>query len=95
MGLIDSTMFFADGMAPKPDPSGLQEVIGGLGVYPHECLLIGDSHRDIECAKRGGTWSGAALWASVEPELVIALQPEFLWKSVGDVAETLNLESVG
>ena len=95
VGLIDSTMFFADGMAPKPDPSGLQEVIGGLGVCPHECLFIGDSHRDIECAKRGGTWSGAALWASVEPELVIALQPEFLWKSVGDVAETLNLESVG
>ena len=95
VGLIDSAMFFAEGMAPKPDPSGLQEVIGGLGVCPHECLFIGDSHRDIECAKRGGTWSGAALWAAVEPELVIALQPEFLWKSVGDVAETLNLESVG
>ena len=35
-----------------------------------------------------------ALWGSVEPELVIALQPEFLWRKVGDVVETLNLESV-
>ena len=94
VGFIDRAKFFADGMAPKPDPSGLQEVIGALGVSPRECLFIGDSHRDIECAKRGGTWSGAALWASVEPELVIALQPAFLWKRVGDVAETLNLEFV-
>ena len=94
VGLIDRAMFLADGMAPKPDPYGLQDVIRALEVSPHECLFIGDSHRDIECAKRGGTWSGAALWASVEPELVIALQPAFLWKKVGDVAETLNLELV-
>ena len=63
-----------------------------LEVSPEECLFIGDSHRDIECAKRAGAWSGAALWASVEPELVLALQPEFVWKRVNDVAVSLNLE---
>ena len=91
-GLIDRLVFFADGMSPKPDPAGLQDVMESLDVSPRECLFIGDSHRDIECAKRAGAWSGAALWASVEPELVIALQPEFLWNRVGDVAVTLNLE---
>ena len=29
VGLIDRVMFFSDGVAPKPDPSGLQELIGG------------------------------------------------------------------
>ncbi|MCH2676390.1 MAG: HAD family hydrolase [Dehalococcoidia bacterium] len=91
-GLIDRSVFFADGMSPKPDPAGLQDVMESLEVSPEECLFIGDSYRDIECAKRAGAWSGAALWASVEPELVIALQPEFLWNKVGDVAVTLNLE---
>ena len=91
-GLIDRSVFFADGMLPKPDPAGLQDVMESLEVSPEECLFIGDSYRDIECAKRAGAWSGAALWASVEPELVIALQPEFLWNRVGDVAVTLNLE---
>ena len=91
-GLIDRSVFFADGMSPKPDPAGLQDVMESLEVSPEECLFIGDSYRDIECAKRAGAWSGAALWASVEPELVIALQPEFLWNRVGDVAVTLNLE---
>lgn len=91
-GLIDRSVFFADGMLPKPDPAGLQDVMESLEVSPEECLFIGDSYRDIECAKRAGAWSGAALWASVEPELVITLQPEFLWNKVGDVAVTLNLE---
>ena len=91
-GLIDRSVFFADGMSPKPDPAGLQDVMESLEISPEECLLIGDSHRDIQCAKRAGAWSGAALWASVEPELVIALQPEFLWNRVGDVTMTLNLE---
>lgn len=91
VGLIDRVIFFADGMSPKPDPTGLQGVMESLQVSAEECLFIGDSHRDIECAKRAGTWSGAALWASVERELVIALEPEFLWEKVGDVAETLNL----
>ena len=91
-GLIDRSVFFADGMSPKPDPAGLQDVMESLEVSPEECLFIGDSYRDIECAKRAGAWSGAALWASVEPELVITLQPEFLWNKVGDVAVTLNLE---
>ena len=91
-GWIDRSVFFADGMSPKPDPAGLQDVMESLEVSPEECLFIGDSYRDIECAKRAGAWSGAALWASVEPELVITLQPEFLWNKVGDVAVTLNLE---
>ena len=91
-GVIDRSVFFADGMSPKPDPAGLQDVMESLEVSPEECLFIGDSYRDIECAKRAGAWSGAALWASVEPELVITLQPEFLWNKVGDVAVTLNLE---
>jgi len=90
--LIDQPVFFADGMSPKPDPAGLQDVMRSLEVSPEECLFIGDSHRDIECAKRAGAWSGAALWASVEPELVLALQPEFVWKRVNDVAVSLNLE---
>ena len=89
--LIDRAVFLADGMSPKPDPAGLRDIMGSLEVSPEECLFIGDSHRDIQCAKRSGVWSGAAMWASVEPELVIALQPQFIWERVGDVALSLNL----
>jgi phosphoglycolate phosphatase-like HAD superfamily hydrolase len=56
---------------------------------------VGDSHRDIECAKRAGAWSGAALWASVEPDLVLALKPDLKWETVDDVGVTLDLGRTG
>ena len=84
-------LFFSDGMAPKPDPSGLQELMRSFGVAPGRCLFVGDSYRDIECARRAGVRSGAALWASVEPERVLALEPEFRWKKVEDVSLALKL----
>ena len=89
--VIDRASFLTDGMAPKPDPAGLHDVMDSLGVMPSECLFVGDSHRDIECAQRAGVWSGAALWASVEPERVLALDPEFRWEKVDDMRVTLKL----
>lgn len=89
--VIDRTLFLTEGMAPKPDPAGLHDVMESLGVMPAECVFVGDSHRDIQCAQRAGAWSGAALWASVERERVLALEPDFLWKKVGDLGVTLKL----
>ena len=90
--MIDRALFFADGMTPKPDPSGLHDVMESLDVSPDECLFVGDSHRDIECARRAGAWSGAALWASVERERMLSLEPEFRWERVDDVRLTLKLK---
>ena len=89
--VIDRALFFADGMAPKPDPSGLQDVMKSLKVSPSQTLFVGDSRRDIECAQRAGVWSGAALWASVELDLVLALKPDLQWEKVDDVGVTLKL----
>ncbi len=89
--MIDRALFFTDGMAAKPDPAGLHGLMKSLGVAPGECLFVGDSHRDIECAQRAGARSGAALWASVERERVLALEPEFRWENVDDVGVTLKL----
>lgn len=89
--LVDQALFFSDGMAPKPDPSGLQELMRLFGAAPGRCIFVGDSYRDIECARRAGVRSGAALWASVEPERVLALEPEFRWKKVEEVSLALKL----
>ena len=91
--VIDRASFITEERAPKPDPAGLHAVMQALGVTPGECLFVGDSHRDIECAQRAGARSGAALGASVEPERVLALEPEFRWGKVGDVAVSLRLRS--
>ena len=90
-GAVDRAQFLAEGMAPKPDPSGLKDLMRLLEVSPSETLFVGDSHRDIACAQSAGVWSGAALWASVETGLVLALKPDFQWKKVDDVGVTLKL----
>ena len=41
----------------KPDPEGLNRLIGEAGVTPQETLMIGDSDNDILTARRAGAWS--------------------------------------
>ena len=39
-------------MAVKPDPVHLEAVLKALKVRPEEAIVIGDSVRDMECARR-------------------------------------------
>jgi phosphoglycolate phosphatase len=40
----------------KPDPEGLQALIGEAGVAAEETLMIGDSDVDVLTARRAGAW---------------------------------------
>jgi phosphoglycolate phosphatase len=40
----------------KPDPEGLNRLIGEAGVAAGETLMVGDSSVDILTARRAGTW---------------------------------------
>jgi phosphoglycolate phosphatase len=39
----------------KPEPAGLQELIERAGTTADSTMLVGDSHLDLETARRGGT----------------------------------------
>ena len=66
-----------------------------LRAAPGECLFVGDSYRDIECAQRAGAWSGAALWATVERQKLLSLSPDFQWEQVDGVLATLGMAVPG
>lgn len=40
----------------KPDPEGINTLIGDAGVAPRETLMVGDSDVDILTARRAGAW---------------------------------------
>ena len=80
-----------DGKAYKPDPQRLFEVMNDLAVAPGQCLFIGDSRVDIECAHRAGAASGAALWATVDREQVLALGPAYQWENLDAIKATLRI----
>ena len=83
--LLDHTLFLHDGRPYKPDPAGLLQVIEALGVSPQETLYVGDSHQDIECARRAGVRSAAALWGSLNRERVLAQIPDHRLESVAEM----------
>lgn len=89
--LLDHTLFLHDGRPYKPNPTGLQEVMAGLGVSPEETLYVGDSHQDIDCAHRAGVRSVAALWGSVNREKVLARRPHFRLETVAEFVAALEL----
>ncbi len=49
-------------MPPKPDPSGLLQLIERLTLTPDECIYLGDSNVDMETAKRGGVLAVGVSW---------------------------------
>ena len=88
--LLDHVSFMEDGKAYKPDPQRLFAVMNDLALAPGECLYVGDSRVDIECAHRAGAASGAALWASVDRERVLALAPAYRWEDLDGIRSTLR-----
>jgi HAD superfamily hydrolase (TIGR01509 family) len=47
---------------PKPMPDGILEACARIGVAAAEAAYVGDSPRDLEAARRGGTLAVAAAW---------------------------------
>ena len=90
--LLDHASFLVDGRPYKPDPQGLWDVMEVLGVSPSETLYIGDSRQDIQCARRAGTLSGAALWGSVDREGVLAQSPQYQWDRAELILGSLGVE---
>jgi phosphoglycolate phosphatase len=41
----------------KPDPEGLRSLMKEVGAAPHETVMIGDTHVDVQTARNAGAWS--------------------------------------
>ncbi|MDA8346215.1 MAG: HAD family hydrolase [Thermaerobacter sp.] len=47
---------------PKPDPTGILEVLGNLGVQPGQAAYVGDSRSDMQAAHAAGVRAIGAGW---------------------------------
>ena len=61
-GLIDVCYGGRDGIALKPDPEGVFEILKEFGVEKDEVLYIGDTATDIKTAKNAGLTNIGVLW---------------------------------
>ena len=62
----------------KPDPVGLQKLMGDLQISAQETLMVGDSDTDVLTGRNAGVWTcgvtygfGAHTLQAVTPDLVL------------------------
>jgi phosphoglycolate phosphatase len=70
------------GKAPK-----FRRVLKKMGVKPHEVLAVGDETRDVDAAREVGMRAGSVLWGYAAEELLIAMQPDVLFRTPQDIID--------
>ncbi|MEO8539596.1 MAG: HAD-IA family hydrolase [bacterium] len=79
----------------KPDPEPVFEALDRLLIEADErVLFVGDSPADIWAARNAGVRSVAALWGTLDAELVLDAVPDHTAKTPGEVL-TLFAERAG
>jgi len=61
-GLFSQVQGAKDGIALKPDPGALNDLLHGMGAVAEQTLFVGDSDVDMETANNGGLASCGVLW---------------------------------
>ena len=70
------------GKAPK-----FRRVLRKMGVKPLEVLAIGDETRDVDAAREVGMRAGSVLWGYAAEELLVAMQPDVMFRTPQDIIE--------
>ena len=86
---FDHVLFLDGGHGYKPDPKGLHRVMDALSVEAKDVHHVGDSHVDVQCARRAGVACSAALWGCVNVEAVLKEAPDYVLHTVPEVLATL------
>lgn len=88
-GLIDVSVGQRNGVAKKPAPDAVNEVISTLGVDKSECIFIGDSEVDIETANNAGLPCLSVTWGYKDIDFLyqhgastLVYSPEDIWELV-------------
>jgi phosphoglycolate phosphatase len=81
---------FACGASLFGEAAKFRTVTRRCGVAAERTIAIGDEARDIEAARAAGIACGAATWGYAAAPALVALQPDKVFISVGDIAEQLT-----
>ncbi|MBE7054793.1 MAG: HAD family hydrolase [Ruminococcaceae bacterium] len=60
--LVDICYGARDGVALKPDPAGVFEIMDELGLNTDECVYIGDTSTDMKTGKSAELYTVGVLW---------------------------------
>ncbi|MES2097567.1 MAG: HAD hydrolase-like protein [Pseudomonadota bacterium] len=67
-----------------------RRVLADAGLAPERVLSIGDETRDLEAARAVGLGAGAVLWGYANPDALIAMTPDAIFATPGDIIAYLT-----
>lgn len=73
LACVPTIVCASDTLRPKPSPDPALLACERLSLSPHECLFIGDSRHDLECARSAGCDFLAVAYGAASAE---ALEPD-------------------
>jgi HAD superfamily hydrolase (TIGR01509 family) len=82
---VDHLVSGTDVIRPKPDPEGVFQASGRLGVPVERILLAGDSPADVQAGRAAGSKTAAVLWAAFQPDRLRQAGADFVCERVSDL----------
>ncbi len=87
--MMDAGLGERENVKRKPDPQGVFEALGILGVKPEEAAYIGDSDVDVLTGHNAGMRAIAVSWGYRDRDILEACQPDFLADNVEELRRYL------
>ncbi|WP_372964553.1 HAD-IA family hydrolase [Marinobacter sp.] len=81
----------ADETRSKPDPLMLEEILEFYGYQPEDAVMIGDTHYDLDMARRIGMPAIGVEWGAHDREVLQSCDPCAVVNTVGDLRRVLGL----
>lgn len=78
----------------KPDPAGMNVLMGDFKAAPHEVMLIGDSEVDVLAARNSGAWACGVTYGLGSSGLA-AYPPDILIDNLTELAGYLDWQPAG
>ncbi|SDD52656.1 pyrophosphatase PpaX [Paenibacillus sp. UNCCL117] len=76
---------------PKPDPEGILAALELIGGEASSALMVGDSHYDLEAARRAGIPSVGVSWSLKGTDYLRAYDPTYV---IDDIRELLPIVGI-
>src|SRR5712691_7217420 len=72
----------------KPDPMGVERLLGDFGLAPSEAMVVGDSEIDVLTARNAGTWACGVTYG-LGSERLADYPPDILLDSLAELPRHL------
>lgn len=79
-----------EGIAPKPNPAVIEEILSLGNFSKNEVLYVGDSEVDIQTAKAGGIPVCAVTWGFRKAETLKKYLPDFLVHTPAQIVDLVT-----